>query len=132
MRREFLIPAVPTAPAKSREALSAVIPPPELADRFHDAQLAITEVVTNAVRHAGLQEEAVRLIIDADEFQLRVAAEQATDASAAHPVEPIIDGENTGGFGLVLVEKLADDWGVEPGPPGVVWFQFRRHSVPTS
>jgi anti-sigma regulatory factor (Ser/Thr protein kinase) len=129
MRREFLIPAVSSAAAKAREALSSVIPPPQLAGRFNDAQLAITEIVTNAVRHGGLDGGAIRLTIDADDVQVRVETEQATDASGAHPVEPTIDGVMTGGFGLMLVEKLADDWGVDPGPPGVVWFQFRRQSV---
>jgi anti-sigma regulatory factor (Ser/Thr protein kinase) len=132
MRREFRIPAVSTAASKARQALSAVIPPPELAGRFQDAQLAITEIVTNAVRHAGLEGADIRLTIDADDVQVRVETEQATDASGAHPVQPTIDGERTGGFGLMLVEKLADDWGVDPGPPGVVWFQFRRQSVSNS
>jgi anti-sigma regulatory factor (Ser/Thr protein kinase) len=126
MHREFLIPATSDAAEKARYALGAMVPPPHLAARFEDARLVITEVVTNAVRHAGLDRQMIRLTIDADQEQVRVETEQATDATGAHLVEPAVDGEKTGGFGLMIVEQLSDDWGVEPGPPGMVWFLFRR------
>src|SRR5687768_13492779 len=42
-----------------------------------------------------------------------------TSASLAQVVDPSEDRE--GGYGLRLVDALADSWGVEPGAPGRVW-----------
>gem|GEM_PF-6774529 len=37
------------------------------------------------------------------------------------------DGEGASGWGLLLVEQLADDWGVSRGATGetTVWFEMR-------
>ncbi len=110
----------------ARRALNAAIPPPELAARFDDARLAISEIVTNAVRHAHLSgRDAIRLTLDADDDHVRIEVEQSTPAEHVHPVSPRLDPDRPGGYGLHLVEAMADEWGVEPGPPGVVWFEFR-------
>jgi anti-sigma regulatory factor (Ser/Thr protein kinase) len=127
--RELLLPATKSAPALARLALDHAIPPPELTGRFQDARLAITEVVANAVLHGGLRsdKDTIRLIIAADDDRVRAEIEQARSARDAHPVEPRLDDpERPGGFGLHIVEATADEWGVEPGPPGHVWFEFRR------
>jgi anti-sigma regulatory factor (Ser/Thr protein kinase) len=111
----------------ARDALDDAIPPPSLNGRSEDPRLALTELVSNAVRHAGLQPNVgmIRLRIEADDGHVRVEVEQPTSASGAHVVDPSGAGERTGGFGLRLVEASADTWGVEPGPPGKVWFEFR-------
>lgn len=128
MHREVLLPATKSAPALARQALSDAIPPPELKERIEDARLAIGELVANAILHGGLRPPAdtIRLTIAADENMVRAKIEQASSTADAHPVEPRVDGERPGGFGLHLVEATADDWGVEPGPPGNVWCEFRR------
>ena len=79
------------------------------------------------MRHAGLEtDEASILRIEADDDHVRVEVEQPTSASDVHVVERSSADLRPGGFGLGLVEASADEWGYEPGPPGRVWFEFRR------
>jgi anti-sigma regulatory factor (Ser/Thr protein kinase) len=38
-------------------------------------------------------------------------------------------GDHTGGWGLFLVERLADNWGVQrDGESTMVWFELRIHA----
>lgn len=50
---------------------------------------------------------------------------EVTDGSSRRPVRREIDGEVTSGRGLVLLDALASDWGVEPrGDSKCVWFDL--------
>lgn len=129
MRRELILPADESAPRLARAALNDAIPPPVLNERADDARLAISELAANAVRHGQLRpgQDTVRLVIDADDDHVRIEVEQSTAAVGVRVVEPRLeDTVRVGGFGLRLVEQMADEWGVETGPPGHVWFEFRR------
>ena len=129
MRRELILPADESAPRLARSALNDAIPLPVLNERADDARLAITEIAANAVRHGQLRpgQDTVRLVIDADDDHVRIEVGQSTAALGVRVIEPRLeDAIRVGGFGLRLVEQLADEWGVETGPPGHVWFEFRR------
>ena len=126
MRSEIVLSANPSAPMHARVALNEAIPPPELADRFEDARLAMSEVVGNVLVHGRLEgRDTIRLTLEADDDHVRVEVEQPTPATSVRPVRPRMDGERPGGLGLRLVETMADAWGTDEGPPGVVWFEFR-------
>jgi anti-sigma regulatory factor (Ser/Thr protein kinase) len=126
MHCEVTIAANVNAPAEARSSLHQAIPPPELDGRADDARLALSELVSNAVRHGSLQPDAdtLVLVIDADEDHVRVEVEQPT--SAVEVGYPSDEGIADGGYGLHIVESTADSWGHEDGPPGRVWFEFRR------
>lgn len=127
MRREVILPADNSAPLLARSSLNDLIPPPDLSDRADDARLAISEIAANAVRHGGLRpdQDTIRLVIEADEHRVRVEMEQGTAAEGVRIVAPRpADPLTIGGFGLRLVDHVADEWGFEPGPPGRVWFEF--------
>ena len=126
LRREVVLPVSHVAGQLARSALDDAIPPPALNGRSDDPRLAVTELVNNAVRHAGLEANAglIHLRIEADDDHVRVEVEQPTSASEVDVVDPRFT-ESTGGFGLRLVQASADAWGFEPGPPGRVWFEFR-------
>ena len=129
MRRELILPADESAPLLARSALNDAIPPPVLNERGDDAGLAISELAANAVRHGQLRpgQDTIRLLIDADDDHVRIEVEQATAAVGVRVVEPRLqDTVRVGGFGLRLVEQMADEWGFETGPPGHVWCEFRR------
>lgn len=130
LRREVILPADEKTPLLARTLLSRTIPPPELGERHDYARLALSEIAANAVRHAGLRDrDVVRMVIEADEESVRVEVEQPTPAAEVRLVEPSIeDPDRVGGFGLHLVDQTADRWGYEAGPPGRVWFEFRRES----
>jgi anti-sigma regulatory factor (Ser/Thr protein kinase) len=129
MRHEIILPADETAPGMARSRLDQLIPPSTLNGRSDDARVAITELAANAVLHGHLRpdQDVVRLIIDVDDDHVRVEIEQPTEALRVRIVDPRLgDPDRVGGFGLRLVQELADDWGHDPGPPGIVWFELRR------
>jgi anti-sigma regulatory factor (Ser/Thr protein kinase) len=119
------LPVSVTAPALARRAVVEQVGPTFPAQRMHDAELLITEVVTNAVRHAGLHEGDLIDISLRDEHG-SVVVEVADPGSgfAALP-RPTGDPLETGGWGMLLLDRLSDGWGLRdrPGGGSVVWFR---------
>ncbi|HET9310221.1 MAG TPA: ATP-binding protein [Actinomycetota bacterium] len=110
----------------ARAALDEAVPPPALNGRSDDPRLALSELVSNAVRHAGLEANSELILrVESDDAHVRVEVEQPTSAGDVELVLPRFTQGRFGGFGLQLVQALADSWGFEPGPPGRVWFEFR-------
>ena len=93
---------------------------------MRDVRLLVSELVTNAVRHAGLDAGApIRLMIAAGDAVLRI--EIADGGSGFEPRAPDPDPTRASGWGLFLVDELADRWGVEPADPGtLIWFEIDR------
>jgi serine/threonine-protein kinase RsbW len=85
-------------------------------------KLLVTELVTNSFRHAGAGKEAViELRVLASPETVRVEVEDPGPGFEPEPREPGCEG----GFGLVLVDELADRWGVQRERP-CVWFELDR------
>ena len=84
-----------------------------------DALIAISEIVTNALVHAGTP---IGLTIRVDDTGVRV---EVADGSP-HPPRPRGYAVTAGtGRGLSLVEELVGAWGSQPDEPGkVVWFEL--------
>ena len=85
-----------------------------------DVLLLVSELVTNAVRHARGAEFEVRLEVRPDALRVEVHDEGSGFVPRIAPSE-----DGTGGYGLYIVEKLADRWGVERDP-GVIWLELDR------
>jgi anti-sigma regulatory factor (Ser/Thr protein kinase) len=96
--------------------------------RLDDIALLVSELVTNSVRHGGADEDA-RLELAAYRDGDRLRIEVADRGPGFDPARaPRLDDDDVGGWGLVLVERLADRWGVDcSGDATVVWFEL---SVP--
>ena len=89
--------------------------------RLYDASLCLSELVTNAVQHPGTGGD-LELTVAVDDSCLRV--EVADDGRGFNPGKPTEGDER--GWGLFIVERLSDRWGVEPGERTVVWFEIGR------
>ncbi|MFF1352688.1 ATP-binding protein [Streptomyces sp. NPDC058297] len=91
--------------------------------------LIAAELTANAVRHGHVpgRDFHLRLTAEAD-GALRV---EVTDTCAERlPVTGTPDPDGESGRGLLLVDALADDWGVTPRPsaPGkTVWADLHHH-----
>lgn len=86
-----------------------------------DAELVVSELVGNAVRHG---DTGVVLQLDRVGDAVRfMVSDDSTDLPAARSGGELAEG----GRGLLIVEALAEQWGVERRPGGkAVWARLRR------
>ena len=109
-----------------REELCDALPGRRLAD----VELLVSELATNSVRHAGCDESG-ELAMEADvrPDRVRVRLTDPGPGFDAGPAEPPAAGA-TGGYGLVLLERLSDRWGIQRNGGFSVWFEVERDRLP--
>ncbi|MDQ1520053.1 MAG: hypothetical protein QOI55_1126 [Actinomycetota bacterium] len=110
------------APRAARMAVRKAVTgaDPRIVDQ---AVLLTSELVTNAVLHGA---SPLRLELHVADDVLHVVIEDGDD----HEPVPVPDTEAgpDGGFGLRIVERLADAWGTAPRDHGkAVWFRMSLH-----
>lgn len=116
MDMSLRLPADPNAPATARKTI---------ADALGDvpgrtlgiAQLIVSELVTNSVCHAsGTPSIGLHVATTAEQIRIEVSDEGAGfDPGIVHaPDAPV-------GWGLHIIDRVADRWGVVPGPPTSSW-----------
>jgi len=89
-----------------------------------DAELLVSELVTNAVLHAR---SASRVTIERQGATLRISV---FDTSPTRPRLRNYGPEAVTGRGLLLVDRISDRWGVEQVPTGkTVWFEIDASPV---
>lgn len=88
-------------------------------DTMLHTQLVVTELVTNAARHA---KTPVEVTVSTALGRVRI---EARDGSAVMPTSPVVDTP-TRHRGIHLIEDLSDGWGVEAQEAGgkVVWCEL--------
>jgi len=98
--------------------------------RLADVELLVSELATNSVRHAGCGESgelAMEAEVRADRVRVRLSDHgRGFDARAPKPPP----SGATGGYGLVLLERLSDRWGTQRGEGFTVWFEVERDRLP--
>jgi len=124
MLKALVLPRDVHAPALARREVGAL----GLDSRLHaDASLLVSELVTNSVLHgAG---EAVRVRLETDDLG-GLRCEVLDDGAGFLPTPPAVR-RDAGGWGLQLVDRLADRWGVADGSTHV-WFELAGGVRPTS
>jgi anti-sigma regulatory factor (Ser/Thr protein kinase) len=113
------------AAGRARRELSrlrADLDPPLL----ESVRLLVTELVTNSVRHAGAGTVELAVLVGRERVRVEIA-------NSGSPFEPDVragDAQPNAGWGLFLVDRLSDAWGVVDGDAGSqrVWFEVRRGS----
>jgi anti-anti-sigma regulatory factor len=111
----------PAAAAAAREIVSRACAGWQLPHLVDDAQVVVTELVSNAVRHA---EGDLRLLVLLGDRLLHLSVADSSEKQP-HLILPDPDtGE--GGRGLLLIDAIAAAWGSSPTPDGkVVWATLR-------
>jgi anti-sigma regulatory factor (Ser/Thr protein kinase) len=111
--------SVPQARRLAAEIAVAYLDEPQ----FHAFELVVSEVVSNAVRHAGAPAEPIRLAVTPKDGYICV---QVTDCGPGLVPRPgALETEDDGGFGLFIVEQLTRRWGVtREGEKTRVWFEL--------
>ncbi|MBT2448328.1 serine/threonine-protein phosphatase [Streptomyces sp. ISL-43] len=115
-----LTPGDPDAPAMARHLIRAAVAAWGARDQCDGIELAADELMTNALVHTdGVGHISMRLTA---EGRIRIEVE---DTSSALPQRREADDWAVSGRGLMLVDRLADAWGVEPRGGGkCVWCEF--------
>ena len=121
------LPDRPEAPAAARKALASLNGSLHLVSetRLLDAQLMVTELVANAVRHSGRAGEPVSMCVRATRAAMRV---EVSDSGTGFERPPALASstDRAGGRGLSIVAALAHRWGVDDSGTTTVWFEIDR------
>lgn len=92
---------------------------------LEDAQLLLSELVTNSLRHAGLgPDDELEVVVRRPPPTLRVMVIDP-GVGFAPPAEPSLPPPSQAtGRGLYIVSRIADRWGVWCGERTCVWFEI--------
>lgn len=109
------------APRQARWWLASLLREHGLNHEVHDVMVMLSELATNAVKHAGSTFEVGAAY---DGRRLRV---EVFDADPRVPQVQWVPAGATSGRGLLIVETLSDAWGVVAVEGGgkAVWFELR-------
>jgi anti-sigma regulatory factor (Ser/Thr protein kinase) len=108
------------APGDARRVLRNLCADHVEDDLLVDAELLVSELVTNALRHGRGD---ISLLARVDEERLRV---EVIDAGSGFTHDPRRSHrERVGGWGLDIVDVVSSRWGVHEGATHV-WFELVR------
>ena len=102
------LPAGPEAAVEARRHVGAIIRAWDVPVDGYTAALLASELVTNAIRHAGDEDDPVELVVSWAGAQLRVEVHDGS-RSAPAPVHALPYAE--AGRGLMLLDSLSTEWG---------------------
>lgn len=88
-----------------------------------DAILLTSELVTNAVRHAGLDDQdEIEVTVSVDPRILRITVR---DRGPGFDPEAMVPRSDEGGWGVDLLRRLSSRWSVDRDSAGTdVWFEI--------
>lgn len=114
---ELKLPALPASVGRARRFVTSQLASLGLEVPSDDAELLTSELVTNAVLHAGT-DITVRVVSQESRIRIEVADDDPRLPSVGQP-----DGDGSTGRGLFIVEQLSEDWGIDSTRSGkIVWF----------
>ena len=102
------------------DRLADVLPPGKL----DDVRLVVSELVANSVLHAGLSpDDQIRLSVEASAVSVRGrVCDPGPGFRKPSKLGPRPDF--SGGWGLPIVDRISDRWGVDRNSYACVWFEI--------
>jgi anti-sigma regulatory factor (Ser/Thr protein kinase) len=116
------LPGGRDAAARARRELSRLRADfdPRLAETL---RLLVSELVSNAVKHAAAETVSLKVLVG----RTAVLTEVRHAGPGFDPAKTGSPRDNHTGWGLFLVDSLADSWGVaHEGAATTVWFELSR------
>src|ERR1700759_4530232 len=124
---ELELPAEPSSPQIAREAIAGLgALSPDLLDR---AQLITSELVTNGVRH-GNATPGAQILLSAELHPDFLRIEVTSPAASSRPTMQARGELRSSGYGLIIVDALADRWGSSVDGAVRVWCELGLKAVP--
>ena len=119
------LPPIAESVAAARKGTRAILESQGLSHLVEDAILLVSELVSNAVRHAHGDGSPLELRVIPSGSTLRI---EILDTDPQPPTPRIPGPLDASGFGFVLVEAIADDWGVSQTSTGkAVWIELQTN-----
>ena len=124
----MVLPLAAWAPGMARDGTREVLDSLGLGHLAEDAVLLVSELVSNAVLHTADSGPSLELRIATAEARLRI---EVLDCDPRPPQPRTPGPQDDSGRGFLLVETLADDWGVSQTETGKsVWIELRTGADP--
>ncbi len=127
------MPATSAAPSTARRAVAALAP--YLDSRvIEDAELLVSELVTNSLRHGGLSPtQGIEVCLRASPQTVMVEVADRGRGFGGHrprlAAKPVKDEKSAAkdepNWGLFLVDQIAWRWGISEQGDVRVWFELR-------
>jgi anti-sigma regulatory factor (Ser/Thr protein kinase) len=122
---EMLLDRNVRAPAAARRAVTGLCDEHGIDGSVQQTLLLlVSEIVSNAVLHStGPADASVKLTAAVEPRTIRVSVNDAGEGFTPAPRDP---ARTDGGYGLFLLERAAERWGVEAEGSTRVWFELAR------
>jgi PAS domain S-box-containing protein len=118
---EVRLPPQPSSVAAARHHVRGFLEASGRTDLLQTAMLLVSEIVTNALLHAGTEVDLAGRV-EGDSVLIEVG-----DGSSHLPSRRSYAPTSGTGRGLLMLESMVDDWGVTRRDRGkVVWFRISR------
>ncbi|MEU9365068.1 SpoIIE family protein phosphatase [Streptomyces avermitilis] len=120
--QQHVAPGDPEALTEARHMIRAAVRAWGARERADEIELVADELITNALMHTEGSAIVTLRVLTGPDHRLRVEVE---DSSSALPRRREAGESEVSGRGLLLVDRLADVWGVEARGSGkCVWCEF--------
>jgi anti-sigma regulatory factor (Ser/Thr protein kinase) len=116
------LPANPSSATTARTEVTRRLGQRITSGALDDVRLLLTELITNSLRHGGLRpgdEIGVKAELSGGTVRIEVH-----DTGRDGPVEVRPPGARGGGYGLFLVDRLTNQWGVDRQDGTTVWAEL--------
>jgi anti-sigma regulatory factor (Ser/Thr protein kinase) len=125
LRERRTFPSTPASAGQARRFVESVLTG-RLEHLAYGATMLVSELVANAVLHTGTP---IEVVVCPEEGRVRI---EVHDGSPQLPIRKHYSNMSGTGRGLLLVERMASEWGSDRTDDGgkVVWFELDGRAAP--